>query len=380
MANFDFKAATPATLTTAGFLFGATSQGAATPSIFTTTFTGTGALVCGTSPSLTTPAIGVATATSLAVNGASIGSNALAVTGPTTLNEAVGSSALTLTGATQTTSQPVLNATQTWNSSGVTFTGIKINVTDTASASGSLFIDFQVGGSSKINIRKDGNIITLGAVAATAGFSTASGAVAVAGTGGSTSFQFNGNSYIFGAATGAFTFSNWDGSAQSTITIPASASFQFGAADAASPVAQTLQVQSVVAGTADTAGGNWTLKASKSTGAGVPGDIIFQTSGKGAASTTQNTLITALTIKGGTTNNTNVGQPSIVIGNAAIATNATDGFLYITTCAGTPTGTPTTFTGRVALCYDTTNHQLWVYDGGWLQPKTPAAAAVVTWQ
>jgi hypothetical protein len=71
---------------------------------------------------------------------------------------------------------------------------------------------------------------------------------------------------------------------------------------------------------------------------------------------------------------------SLVMGNAAIATNATDGFLYIPTCAGTPTGTPTAYTGRIAMIYDTSNHQFWFYDSGWKQPKTPGAAALITWQ
>ena len=35
-----------------------------------------------------------------------------------------------------------------WNDSGTTFTAIKMDVTDTASASGSLLMDLQVGGSS----------------------------------------------------------------------------------------------------------------------------------------------------------------------------------------------------------------------------------------
>lgn len=50
----------------------------------------------------------------------------------------------------------------------------------------------------------------------------------------------------------------------------------------------------------------------------------------------------------------------------AIATNATDGFLYIPTCAGTPTGVPTAVTGNVALVFDSTNNKICVYDGGWL--------------
>jgi hypothetical protein len=66
---------------------------------------------------------------------------------------------------------------------------------------------------------------------------------------------------------------------------------------------------------------------------------------------------------------------------AAIATNATDGFLYIPTCAGTPTGVPTAYAGHVPMVFDTTNSQFWFYTGGaWKQPKTPAGAATVTWQ
>lgn len=64
----------------------------------------------------------------------------------------------------------------------------------------------------------------------------------------------------------------------------------------------------------------------------------------------------------------------------ALATNATDGFTYIPTCAGTPTGTPTTQTGAVPLVYDTTNNQLWIYAGAWKQPKTLVGAGVVDWQ
>jgi hypothetical protein len=57
--------------------------------------------------------------------------------------------------------------------------------------------------------------------------------------------------------------------------------------------------------------------------------------------------------------------PNLVIGNAVLATTATDGFLYLPTCAGTPTGVPTTFTGTKAVIYDTTGDKLWVYNGSW---------------
>jgi hypothetical protein len=47
-------------------------------------------------------------------------------------------------------------------------------------------------------------------------------------------------------------------------------------------------------------------------------------------------------------------------------TTATKGFLFIPTCAGTPTGVPAnTYTNCLALTYDRTAHKLYVYDSGW---------------
>lgn len=58
---------------------------------------------------------------------------------------------------------------------------------------------------------------------------------------------------------------------------------QFGNFDAASPVAQILQVQNVSGGTSNTSGVNWTNIASLATGSGTPGDMIFQTGYQGIA-------------------------------------------------------------------------------------------------
>lgn len=65
---------------------------------------------------------------------------------------------LAISSGAVTTSSPVLDLAQTWNAGAVTFTGVKINVTDTASAAGSLLMDLQVGGSSKFNVAKDGTV------------------------------------------------------------------------------------------------------------------------------------------------------------------------------------------------------------------------------
>lgn len=75
--------------------------------------------------------------------------------------------------------------------------------------------------------------------------------------------------------------------------------------------------------------------------------------------TTQNTTLTrsvALTLD---------QDLSVIVGNAAIATNATGGFLYIPSCAGTPSGTPVTNTGRIPIVYDSTNNFLYIYNSGW---------------
>lgn len=58
---------------------------------------------------------------------------------------------------------------------------------------------------------------------------------------------------------------------------------------------------------------------------------------------------------------------NIVLGKqSALATTATDGFSYIPTCAGAPTGIPTAYTGKVAMVFDTTNNKLMIYDSGWI--------------
>jgi len=49
-----------------------------------------------------------------------------------------------------------LSPSNVWNDAGTTFTGIRFNVTDTASNAASLLMDLQVGGVSQFSVRKDG--------------------------------------------------------------------------------------------------------------------------------------------------------------------------------------------------------------------------------
>ena len=52
----------------------------------------------------------------------------------------------------------IFNMLDTWNAGATVFTGIKLSVTDTASAAGSLLMDLQVGGVSQFKVSKAGNV------------------------------------------------------------------------------------------------------------------------------------------------------------------------------------------------------------------------------
>jgi len=62
------------------------------------------------------------------------------------------------------------------------------------------------------------------------------------------------------------------------------------------------------------------------------------------------------------------GLGNAIISNAAIATNATDGFVYISGCAGKPTGTPTSYAGRSPVVVDTSNNIPYFYANGAWRP------------
>jgi hypothetical protein len=60
---------------------------------------------------------------------------------------------------------------------------------------------------------------------------------------------------------------------------------------------------------------------------------------------------------------------NVVLGPAtgvsgALATDATDGFLYLPVCAGIPTGVPTAYSGRAAMVVDSTDGRLYIYHSG----------------
>jgi hypothetical protein len=53
------------------------------------------------------------------------------------------------------------------------------------------------------------------------------------------------------------------------------------------------------------------------------------------------------------------------IGQGALATNSTTGFMQIPSMSGPPTGVPVTQAGCVPMVFDTANNKLWIYNGAW---------------
>lgn len=78
----------------------------------------------------------------------------------TVVNSLLTTQGIVPTLGTITDDRPILNGTVTWNDASETFNAIKVNVTDTASASASRLLALQVGGTDKFVIRKDGAITT----------------------------------------------------------------------------------------------------------------------------------------------------------------------------------------------------------------------------
>jgi hypothetical protein len=87
-------------------------------------------------------------------NGVSISMGASSTGRGVSIVMATGASgnAIAIQGNTVTTNAPVFTATQNWNAGGVSFQGILLNVTNTASAAASTLLDLQVGGTSKFQV------------------------------------------------------------------------------------------------------------------------------------------------------------------------------------------------------------------------------------
>ena len=164
---------------------------------------------------------------------------------------------LDIQSGTVTTSVPALNIAQTWNNAATTFDApLFMNITNTANDSGSKIIDLQIGGTSKFSIDNTW-LFTL-----SGGTNNVISGYVLIGT----------NTYIAGAgpyvsSNGQYAFTNASnnpaGASDTYITRQAAANLHLGQAAAAAPVAQTLGVQNVVAGTSNTAVADFTITGCK---------------------------------------------------------------------------------------------------------------------
>lgn len=187
----------------------------------------------------------------------------------------------TPTGLTYVFTSPLIDLTQTWNNTNVAFTGLRFNVTDTASNALALLLDLQVSGVTKFRVDKSGNVGIGGANTSTTYACNVTGSV--------------GASVSVVAAADAATFI-MGASRDSVISRPAARTWQFGVADAnTAPPAMTLRVQSGSGGT-NLAGADWTIQGSAGTGTGAGGSIIFQVAPASTSSSVKNSYVTALTL------------------------------------------------------------------------------------
>ena len=245
-------------------------------------------------------------------------------------------------GATNATFTGALNVTPTWNAGATTFTGLGLNVTDTASAAGSLLLDLQVGGTSQFKARKGGTVSV-----ASGNATTPSYGIGDAGLG------------LYSRASVRLNF--------------ATGGFDTG-----------VEIGPNVFALASTATINWTAGALPSSGI----DLILARDDAGILAQRDGTNAQTHRWYRSFTNSSNYSRVSlgwssstailateglgtgtrgnIAFGTAALATNATVGYVMIPSCDGAPTGVPADIpTGQVAMHYDSTNNRIYVYNGAW---------------
>lgn len=226
------------------------------------------------------------------------------------------------TGGTATTNAPPLLLTQTWNGSAVVFRGLDVQITDTLSSLMSGGINLDMDGATYFRVGKGAaSTATIwllpsgGAPATNNELVKVSGLITTMSTlsGGELRLGESGAPYVdFVAPAGAFSmrmvaggligfvstnsFTGGGGTLDTMLSRKAAATLQLGAGDAAAPVAQGLSVQSVVTGTTNTGGANFTVSGSASTGTGAGGSIILQVTPAGTTSSTVNAYQAALTV------------------------------------------------------------------------------------
>lgn len=155
----------------------------------------------------------------------------------------------------------IYDMADTWNNVATTFTAIKMNVTDTTSASASLLLDLQVGGASRFNVTKAG-LVTF-----PSGGSSSSVSASAAP---------NGN-FGVGISLGVGSDLSFIREKNATGNITMTAAFLELGANAWTTTPGTGNISAPWAAGTNISGSNMNVYGGLATGTGTPGAIVFQT-------------------------------------------------------------------------------------------------------
>ena len=245
--------------------------------------------------------------------------------------------------------------TITWNNASYTYNAFLASITDTASGAASNIFRGVVGGVEKFAVRKDGRIIApfYQFIGGTVSVFNSAADNTRATLGGA--FTFNNSAYTYHGVQVNLT-NTASGSASSLIYLYVDSALRMRQYVDGRLYVETGTITTNLY-TAPVIRFSTTINQSGFT------YHSFDINSTHTASAVGSTLFRVLD---GTDAKLTVNKfGSVICNSAALATNATDGFLYIPTTTGTPSGTPRAYTGRVAMHYDTANNKLWIYNGAW---------------
>jgi len=246
------------------------------------------------------------------------------------------------------TGNPLVNWSAVWNNAATTFTGIQFDVTDTASAAGSLLMNLRVGGASRLSVEKDGTLYNNGFSIGTAagyrlntnGVKAATGTALYADTAGIQISGTNGINFTVGQV----------GNSAGDLVITRDAADTLAQRRGENP--QAFRIYNTFTDVLNYERGALQWQSN---------ELQLRVDGVG---TGQNRPLQILVAGQIVAYFSSLGNRSVALGAGAVATNATSGFVYVPTCAGAPTGVPESYTGRAPIVVDTTNNKLYFYSGG----------------